>query len=207
MLPPIDPVITTMYEEHEILSYLDDVDVNDAFFKDIPSQHNDTYNLPNIPPSDGVSSSEPKTKLIMTKYLQKCTGFRNIECIIQNLKDLTSNTILLRDTGNDPILSRGETATLPKASTNSGAVPRSKQVGDVFHYDIDYGHGRAIGGIHNVLFLVDRKTRIKYVFGLKNLEHETILLQMKKFIRTIGKYPQEMIADRNFCLIGPSITF
>ena len=28
---------------------------------------------------------------------------------------------------------------------------------------------------------------------------------MKKFIRTIGKYPQEMIADRDFRLIGQAI--
>jgi len=122
-LPQDKPLITTIYEEHEILAYLNDIDVNDAFFQDVPSQLNDAYNLPNIPPLDRVSSSEPKTKLITTEYLQKCTGFRNIDCIVKNLKDLTSNTILLHDTGNDPILSRGETATLPKASTNSGAVP------------------------------------------------------------------------------------
>ena len=103
--------------------------------------------------------------------------------------------IIVCDTGNDPNLSRGETATLPKSNSNPSSVPRPDRVGDVFHYDIGYGHGRAIAGIQYVLFLVDRKTRIKYVFGLKNLDHDTILLQMKKIIHIIGKFPKEMIVD------------
>ena len=204
-IPPITPTITSMYSEHEYIPYQDELDIDDSFFETVPSPLHDTFNLPNIPPSDRVSSTEPKTKLITTEFLQKCTGFRNIDKIIKNLKDLTNDTIIIRDTGNDPILSRGETATLPKSNSNSGKVPRPNSVGDVFHFDIGYGHGRAIGNIHYVLFLVDRKTRIKFVFPLKNLEHETILTQMKKFIRTIGKYPKEMIADRDFRLIGQAI--
>ena len=204
-LPPVNPILTSVYEEHDILPYLDSIDVDDTFFHDVPSQLNNAYNLPNIPPSDRVSSSEPRTKLNTTEHLQKCRGFRNIDRIVKNLIHLTNDTILLRDTGNDPILSRGETATLPKRSMNSGANPRPSRVSDVFHYGIGYGHSRAIGSIHHVLFLVDRKTHITYVFGLKNLEHDIILLQMKKIIRTIGKYPQEMIADRDFRLIGQAI--
>ena len=80
-----------------------------------------------------------------TEFLQKCTGFRNIDHIIKNLPSLMQNTATLGDTGNDPILSRGKTATLPKKSRNSSAVPRPQHVGDIFHYDIGYGNGRTIG--------------------------------------------------------------
>ena len=179
-LPPIDPILTTVHAEHDILAYLDAPEIDDSFFESVPSPLDDAFNLPNIPPSDRVSSTEPKTKLITSEFLQKCVGFRNISRIIKHITSLTQDTILIRDTGNDPILSRGETATLPKSNSNHSPVARPNKVGDVFHYDIGYGHGRAIGGIHYVLFLVYRKTRIKYVFGLKNLEHDTILLQMKK---------------------------
>jgi hypothetical protein len=204
-LPPVVPTPTSVIPEHDILAYLDSIDVDDSFFDSVPSPLDDVFNLPNIPPSDRVSSTEPKTKLITTEYLQKCTGFRNIDRIIKNISSLAKDTILIRDTGNDPILSRGETATLPKRKSNSSSVPRPNEVGDVFHYDIGHGNGTAIGNIKYVLFLVDRKTRIKYVFGLKDLEHATILHQMKKFIQTIGKYPREMIADRDFRLIGQAI--
>jgi len=111
----------------------------------------------------------------------------------------------LRDTVNIPILSRGETATLPKKRKNSSAVSRPKHVGNIFHYDIGYGNGCAIGGIHFVLFLVCEKTRNRNVFGLQNLEHDTILQQMKKLVCIIGKYPLEMIADHNFRLAGQAI--
>ena len=140
-----------------------------------------------------------------TEFLQKCTGFHNIDLIIKNLPSLTQNTVTIRDTGNDPVLSRGEIATLPKKSKNSSRVPCPQHVGDIFHYDIGYGDGHAIGGIYYVLFLLCRKTRNKYVFDLKNLEHDTILQQMKKFIRIIGKYPLVMIADHNFPFIRKAI--
>ena len=119
-----------------MLDYLDELDVTDSFFETVPSQLNDIFNLPNIPPSDRVSSTEPKSKMITTEYLQKCTGFRNVERIIKNIKSLTQDTIVIRDTGNDPVLSRGETATVPKSRSNQSSVPRTDSVGDVFHYDI-----------------------------------------------------------------------
>ena len=69
-IPPVNPILPSVYPEHEILEYLDSLDVDDSFFDTVPSQLNDIFNLPNIPPSDRVSSNEPKTKLITTGYLQ-----------------------------------------------------------------------------------------------------------------------------------------
>ena len=203
--PPIEPILTQIYDEHDTSPYLDTKPIENSEFSSILSTLKDPQHIQHIPPSDRVSSTEPNTKFMTTEFLQKCTWFRNIERIVNNLKSLTQNTVILRDTGNDLILSWGEAATLPKRNKNSTAVLRPQHVGDIFHYDISYGNGRAIGDIHYVLFLVCRKTRNKYVFGLKNLEHDTILQQMKKFIRTIGKYPLEMIADHDFHLIGQAI--
>ena len=59
-----------------------------------------------------------------------------------------------------------------------------------------------IGGIKYALLIVDRKTRVKFCYGLKDLEDTTILRQLQQFVRRIGKFPLEMLADRDFKLIG-----
>ena len=66
-------------------------------------------------------------------------------------------------------------------------------------------NGRAIGGIHYALFFVDRKSRQKKLFGLKDLQKSTIVRAIKKFIREVGFYPDEIIADRDFKIIGQHI--
>ena len=46
---------------------------------------------------------------------------------------------------------------MPKKRRNTKPVPRPAAFGDVFHFDIGYGAGTAIGGIRYALFFVDRK--------------------------------------------------
>ena len=164
-----------------------------------------TRPTPRIPPTDRVSSTEPANKIVTTEYMQKCFGFRNITPILKTLKDQSLNTITVRDTGNHPILSRGETATLAKAKSNSNPVKKPAEYGQIWHYDIVYGNGRAIGGIQYALFFVDRKSRKKKIFGLKDLKKSTISRAMKKFVREVGFYPDEIIADRDFKIIGQHI--
>ena len=121
------------------------------------------------------------------------------------MQQQSQNTVTIRDTGTHPILSRGETATLSKAKSNKNPVQKPPEYGQVWHYDIVYGNGRAIGGIQYALFFVDRKSRKKKIFGLKSLKKSHISLAMKKFIREVGFYPDEIIADRDFKLIGSHI--
>ena len=158
-----------------------------------------------LPPQDRVSSTEPKTKIITTEYLQKCLGFKNISTIINNIDTLARDTIIIRDTGNHPIHSRGETATLPKKKSNKSAVPKPLEFGHVWHFDIIYGNGRAIGGIQYGIFFVDRFSRYKILIGLKDLSKHELQRAMKKFIRQVTFYPRELIADRDFRLIGENI--
>ena len=160
---------------------------------------------PRIPPEDRVSSTEPQTKTITTEYFQKCIGFRNISPILKAIKAQAKPTIQIRDTGKHPILSRGETATLPKYKHNSNPVPKPSDYGKIWHYDIVYGNGRAIGGILYALFFVDRYSRQKMIFGLKDLKRETIARAIKKFVRKVGFYPDELIADRDFKIIGEHV--
>ena len=158
-----------------------------------------------IPPEDRTSSTEPAQKIMTTEYLQKCIGFRNIQPILKYMKEQAQDTVIIRDSGTDPILSRGEAATLPKKRRNTSEVEKPHAYGKIFHYDIVYGNGRAIGGINYALLFVDRKSRRKFLFGLQDLESPSIQRALKKFIRKLGHYPDEIIADRDFRIIGEHV--
>jgi len=197
---------TQFHNEHEIGEYLDSADLEHLPDLDtLPSLLADIYHIPIIPPADRISSTELKTKIVTTEFLQKSLGFRNIDTVLKHLKSLTQDNIRVCDTDRDPVLSRGETATLPKRGHNTKPVSHPQSFGDVFHYDIGYGNGRAVGQIHYALFIVDRKTRMKFIFGLKNLHTTTIQYQLRKFLRQRGKFPTQMIADGDFKLVGEEI--
>jgi hypothetical protein len=211
---------TPIIEEHQIFDFIDDDDISicstdsqeDEVILSSPLapltsllEQTLTQPTPRVPPSDRVSSMEPKNKIVTTEYMQKCFGFRNITPILKTLKDQSQDTVTVRDTGNHPILSRGETATLSKAKSNSNPVQKPAEYGQVWHYDIVYGNGRAIGGIQYGLFFVDWKSRKMKIFSLKSLKKSHISSAMKKFVREVGFYPDEIIVDRDFKLIGSHI--
>ena len=150
---------TTIVDEHNIYAYIDNYDTSiiatestDDYLTllndDIPPltsilDRSLTRPTPRIPPSDRVRSTEPTNKIVTTEYMQKCFGFRNINPILKTLKDQSLENITVRDTGNHPILSRGEAATLPKAKSNSKPVKKTPEYGQIWHYDIVYSNGCA----------------------------------------------------------------
>ena len=121
------------------------------------------------------------------------------------MKDQAQDTVIVRDSGNDPILSRGEAATLPKKHQNTSKVEKPHAYGKIFHYDIVYGNGRAIGGIRYALLFVDRTSHRKFLFCLQDLEAPSIQRAIKKFVHKLGHYPDEIIADRDFRIIGEHV--
>jgi hypothetical protein len=121
------------------------------------------------------------------------------------IKQHAAPTIEIQDLGRDPFLSRGEVATLPKSRRNTSPIPRPDVFGSIIHYDIGYGAGMSIGGNTHVLFLVDRATRKKFIYGLKSLHASSIQAAMQDFIKDLGCYPAKMLADRDFKIIGDNI--
>ena len=119
--------------------------------------------------------------------------------------DHIQNTIHISDHGRDPILSRGETATLTKKNRNTSPTPKPSNFADICHWDIVYGNGRAIGGIYYALHIVCRKIRAAFIYPLTNLKKATIISALKLFILHISKWPKEMIADRDYKLIGQHV--
>jgi dUTPase len=161
---------------------------------------------PSLHPQDRVNSSTPALVSMTSELFQKCTGFRNIHKIMHLIKQHAAPTIDIQDLGRDPFLSRGEVATLlPKARRNTSPVPRPDVYGSIIHYDIGYGAGMAIGGYTHVLFLVDRATRKKFIYGLKSLHVSHITAAMSEFIKDLGCYPSKMLADRDFKIIGDQV--
>jgi len=161
--------------------------------------------VPSLHPKDRVPSSTPALVSMTSEMLQKCTGFRNINKIIKLIKQHAAPTIDVQDIGRDPFLSRGEVATLPKSRRNTSPVPSPDTYGSVIHYDIGFGSGMSIGGYTHVLFLVDRTTRKKFIYGLKSLHSTHICSAMSEFIKDLGCYPAKMLADRDFKIIGEHV--
>lgn len=161
--------------------------------------------IPPLRPIDKVNSTIPQSITFTSEHLQKCTGFRNISSILPQIKTVAADTVTFSDLGRDPLKQRGEVATMPKKRRNTKPVPRPAAFGDVFHFDIGYSAGTAIGGIRYALFFVDRKNRQKYIYPLKDLDENSILEQVKFFIRDIGRFPRYLLADRDQKLLGGAI--
>eukprot|EP00957_Ditylum_brightwellii_P010722 812645-Ditylum_brightwellii.AAC.1 len=78
------------------------------------------------------------------------------------MKNVAQGTLQIHDLGRDPVQDPGEMATLPKAMRSTPPLKKPARFGEVFHFDIVYGTGMAIGGYRCVLWLVDCTSR--YVF-------------------------------------------
>ena len=71
--------------------------------------------------------------------------------------------------------------------------------------DIGYGSCTALNGINHCLFLIDRKSRQKYTYGLTDLSGDTIVEAFKQFQTDIGMSPQRRITDCDNKLIKGSM--
>eukprot|EP00957_Ditylum_brightwellii_P199145 15180369-Ditylum_brightwellii.AAC.1 len=97
-------------------------------------------------------------------------------------------------------------ATLPKSDRNTSPFPCPKHFGNIFHYNIVYGAGTAIGGYRYTLWLVDRKNCLILEYLLKSLQEEEIFHAIKLFVCDIGgSLPRKMIANHDFKLIGGTV--
>eukprot|EP00957_Ditylum_brightwellii_P166949 12708712-Ditylum_brightwellii.AAC.1 len=137
---------------------------------------------------------------------QKAVGFHNVESVLKHMQTVAQPTLCITDTGKDPVQDPGEMVTLLQSNCNASPIPRPKHFGNIFHYNIVYNTGTAIGGYCCTLWLVDRKTCLILEYPLKSLKEEEILRAVKPFVCDIGgSLPRKMIADCDFKLIGGTI--
>ena len=90
-------------------------------------------------------------------------------------------------------------ATVNKKRSNKIPIQSDE---DVWHFDIEFGTGTAIGCIKYALVIVSTCIRYTYIFVLKDIKDTTILLPMKQFVSQLGRKSSRIISDRDFKLIG-----
>ena len=80
-------------------------------------------------------------------------------------------------------------ATMNKKRSNKIPIQSGE---DVWHFDIVFGVGIAIGSIKYVLIIVSRCMRYTYTFGSNYIKDTTILLAMKNLSHSLDVNPQEL---------------
>lgn len=121
-------------------------------------------------PQDRVNSSLPQHVTINHDFLIQATGFHKSEFLIKHFNTISTNSTSLAAMEKNPKLDEGETATIRSNCKNSKLSDTSHlKPGEVYNMDIVYGPTVAIAGIKYALILIDRKTKQKLIYGLKNL--------------------------------------
>jgi hypothetical protein len=158
--------------------------------------------LPPVRPCDRANGSDTKTHWTLEdlhRALLGCRHFRNYKHILQT--SLDSQWI---DGGEFP-LALGSYATIPKANSD-GAIDRTgSRFLDIIHMDIVFGDCILVGGFCYALVLVDRATRYNWVYDLKDLSADSILLALRNFKADAGSYAHCFRSDCDPKLFGKRI--
>ena len=86
------------------------------------------------------------------------------------------------------LLLLGSYTTIPKAPRGGSIDPEDSIFLDVIHVNIAFGDCISVGGFHYSLIFVDRATRYNWVFGIKDLSKELILLAFCLFREDAGSF-------------------
>jgi deoxyuridine 5'-triphosphate nucleotidohydrolase len=152
--------------------------------------------LPNV----SVNAALPKVVSMTREAFSQSIGFRKPDFILKSLQQLSKVPISIQKDAN-PRIDPGECASMRSARRNTDNNTTSLSYSDVWHIDIGFGPCAAIGGIKYTLLMVDKATRYKLVYGLKNLT--TSLLQaMQQFVMDAGTKPKLLRTDFDTKIIG-----
>ena len=112
----------------------------------------------------------------------------------------------MNDLGLDPMRYPGDMATMPKKRRNKTPLQRTDKFGDVVHFGIVYRYWTSIGGYRYTLWFFNRCSKHIEKYPLKYLASEELLKSLSILRRDMrGRYPDKMIGDRNFKLIGGQV--
>ncbi len=128
-----------------------------------------------------------------------CRCFRNYKHILQT--SLNGKWI---DGGEFP-LALGSCATILKANRGDVIDQATSYFLEVTHVDIAFGDCASVGGFCYALILVDRATCYNWVYGLKDLLGDSILLALCYFKADAGSYARCFHLDCDAKLFGLGI--
>jgi hypothetical protein len=141
------------------------------------------------PPKPRVSSAEPGALSISRDNLAKAVGFRHTSQLIKHFHTLGTKHVHIQSQERAPFLDPGDTATMNSRRRNTTPSTPPPNYSDIWHIDIGYGPCTSIGGVKYVLFAVDKFSRYKMCYGLKNLKG-SLLDAIKRFVRDVGVAPK-----------------
>ena len=161
-----------------------------------------TQEIPPTLPQDRVNASEPKHVTLSKDFIIQATGFHKSDLLLKHFHSISNNSVSIQETDKNPELDEGETATLKSKHKNSTLSDTSTlKVGERFNMDIVYGPTVGIGGIKYALLLIDRKSKRKFIYGLKNLK-DSIRNALQQFLVDTGSPPKVIRTDFDHRLIG-----
>ena len=169
----------------------------------LPNSNPSQTIVPDVRIEDKPIVGAPKTTTLTIDQMKKAFGFRNIESIIKEIRE-TSTNLHISTLEKEQVIDIGEAATIDRHKRNTKPLTLPTKLGDIVHMDVLYGSNTAIGGIKYALFLVDKATRNKFVYPIKNLK-EDILPAIKQFCMDIGQTPRLMRTDFDHKLMGQNI--
>jgi deoxyuridine 5'-triphosphate nucleotidohydrolase len=154
-------------------------------------------------PCDSVNSAQAKVVTMPKEQLLQSIGFRKPDNLLKHMKTLASTPISIRR-DNSPRIDPGEVASMKASRRNTTPSNLPQHYSDIWHLDIGFGPCTAIGGIKYTLLAVDKKTRYKLVYGLKNLK-SSLLAAIKSFVVDTGVKPKLLRTDFDKKLIGGDV--
>ena len=155
------------------------------------------------PAPSKVHSSLPKRLSLPHDTLLQSIGFRRPEALLSNIKTIGLPTVIIQKDKN-PELPLGATATLKAARRNTHPTELYPHYNEVWNIDIGYGPTVGIGGVKYTLMCIDRATKMRKIYGLKNLKG-SLLEAMQQFILDCGSPPRRLRTDFDSKLFGGRI--
>ena len=144
--------------------------------------------------SNRIPSSEPVSVTLSRDNLSKAVGFRQTDFLIKHLPQLSNQKVHIQRLPKSPFIDPGETASMKSRKKNKDPLKIPSTYSDTWHIDIGYGPCTSIGGYKYVLLAVDKYSRYKICYGLKNLT-DSLLNAMKRFVRDVGQKPRLIRTD------------
>jgi deoxyuridine 5'-triphosphate nucleotidohydrolase len=166
------------------------------------AEFNPTNTIPPDLPHDTVNSSLPKHVSMSKDFLLQATGYHKSDLLIKHFNTISQDTVTLSSIDKNPHLNEGETATIRSRRRNTTpSRTEHLKVGEVYNMDIAYGPTVGIGGVKYALILIDRKSKRKFIYGLKDLKN-SIRSALQQFLLDAGPVPRLIRTDFDHRLIG-----
>jgi hypothetical protein len=156
-------------------------------------------------PVDMVNHALPKRVTMTREGLQRAIGFQNPNLLIKHLHQLgNKETFHLQNMQKVSHIDPGKVASINAMRRNNTPSDRPPKYGDIWHMDIGFGPDTSIGGVRYTLLLVDKFSRYKFIYGLKNLT-SSLKEAMQKFLLDCGTKPVLIRTDFDYKLMGGEV--